>query len=111
MPYQARNKGDLTVIEVVGELDVATATELSEYLRGVMKKFPKKLVLDLSGVRFMASSGLAMLISTLKRSKESRISFGICGLTPVVRQTIEVTTLHEVLPIFDDVDDADQALT
>jgi anti-sigma B factor antagonist len=110
MAYHAHTKEGTTVVEVQGELDVATATELSEFLIEVMKKFPQKLILDLGGVRFMASSGLAMLISTLKRSKESRIAFGVCGLSPVVRQTVEITTLHEILPIFDDVKEADASL-
>jgi len=106
MPYQAQTKNGTTVVKVQGDLDVATATELSEFLAHVIKRFPKKLILDLNGVRFLASSGLAMLISALKKASESRVAFGICGLSPVVRQTIEVTTLHEILPIFEDVQDA-----
>lgn len=106
MPYHTRTEDQTTIIEVIGELDVATATQLSEYVAQVVKKYPEKLVLDLSGVKFMASSGLAMLISALKKTKEARVPFGICGLSPVVRQTIQVTTLDEVLPIFDSVEDA-----
>ena len=110
MAYNSHTKDGTTVVEVQGELDVATATELREFLLQVMKRYPQKLILDLSGVRFMASSGLAMLISTLKKSKESRIAFGVCGLSPVVRQTVEITTLHEILPIFDDVKEAEASL-
>ena len=64
------------------------------------------LFLDLVGVGYMASSGLAMLVSAFRKSREMRVVFGICGLSPIVRQSVEVTALHEILPIFSDVNDA-----
>jgi anti-anti-sigma factor len=106
MTYELREVAGATVVEVIGDLDVAVATELSEHLNLIFKKFPKKVVLNLEGVGYMASSGLAMLVSSLRKSKEFRVSFGICGLSPVVKQAVEVTALHEVLPIYLDVNDA-----
>lgn len=106
MPYQTKEIAGAVVVEVIGELDVGHATELSEYLTGVFKKFPRKVVLDLEGVGYMASSGLAMLVSALKKSRETRVLFGICGLSTVVRHSLEVTSLNEILPIYGDVNEA-----
>ncbi|MCG3196231.1 MAG: STAS domain-containing protein [Candidatus Omnitrophica bacterium] len=106
MAYEMRDQDGATIVEVMGELDVATATELTDYLSGLLKKFPRKVVLDLTGVGYMASSGLAMLVASLKKSREMRVPFGICGISPVVRHSIEVAALDEVLPIYKDVSDA-----
>ena len=106
MAYETREVGSATVVEVTGELDVANATELAEYLNGVFKKFPRKVILNLDGVGYMASSGLAMLVSALRKSREMRVQFGICGLSPIVRQSVEVTALNELLPIYTDVNEA-----
>jgi anti-sigma B factor antagonist len=106
MPYETKERSGATVVEVMGELDVASATELSEYLSGVFKKFPRRVVLDLEGVGYMASSGLAMLVTALKKSREMRVLFGICGLSPTVRHSVEVTALSEILPIYSDVNEA-----
>jgi anti-sigma B factor antagonist len=106
MSFETREVGGAMVVEVTGELDVANATGLAEHLNGVFKKFPKKVILDLDGVGYMASSGLAMLVSALRKSREMRVVFGICGLSPIVRQSVEVTALHEILPIYSDVNDA-----
>ncbi|MBW7939474.1 MAG: STAS domain-containing protein, partial [Candidatus Omnitrophica bacterium] len=94
------------VVEVTGELDVAGSAELTEFINNTLKKFPKRVILNLDGVGYMASSGLAMLVAVLKKSREMRVMFGICGLSPVVRHSIEVTALHEILPIFSDVTEA-----
>lgn len=106
MPYEVKEKNGATVVEVQGELDVAAATELGQHLNSLLKKFPKVLVLDLEGVGYIASSGLAMLVSALKKSREMRVQFAICGLSPFVRRSVEVTALNEVLPIYEDVNEA-----
>ncbi len=106
MSFQTREVGGATVVEVTGELDVANATDLAEHLNGLFKKFPRKVILDLDGVGYMASSGLAMLVSALRKSREMRVDFGVCGLSPIVRKSVEVTALNEVLPIFLDLNDA-----
>ena len=106
MLYQMRNIDGSMVVEVTGELDVAGSVELTEFINNTLKKFPKRVILNLDGVGYMASSGLAMLVAVLKKSREMRVMFGICGLSPVVRHSIEVTALHEILPIFSDVTEA-----
>jgi len=106
MPYLTKERNSATIVEVSGELDVAAATHLREYMGGLFKKAPGKVILDLSGVGYMASSGLAMLIAAIKNAKECRVPFGVCGVSPVVRHSLEVAELHAILPIFNDITEA-----
>ena len=106
MAYETEYAEENAVVKVDGHLDVAAATDLADYLEELIKRYPKKLVLDLSGVSYLASSGLAMLVTALKKSRASRVPFGVCGLTPAVKQTVEVIGLGQVLPIFQDVEEA-----
>jgi len=106
MDFKVNEKSNATIVQINGELDVANAMELSDYLTGLFKKFPKRVILNLEAVNYIASSGLAMLVAALKKSRETRVPFAICGLSPLARKAVEMTTLHEILPIYEDVDEA-----
>lgn len=103
MELEITEKNNATIVQINGELDVANAMELSEHLTQLFKKFPKRVILNLEAVNYIASSGLAMLVSALKKSRETRVPFAICGLSPLARKAVETTTLHEILPIYKDV--------
>lgn len=106
-----RDVNGCVAVEILGELDVANSLALEKYLAGVFKKFPQGVILDMSGVNYIASSGLAALISILRKSKETRVPFAICCLTPFVRQSLEVTNLRDVLPIYKDCDSASRDIS
>lgn len=62
---------DHVVVTVAGELDLATAPELRDHLAAVLNQC-EHLVLDLTGVTFVDSSGLQSLVATRRRA-------GLCG--------------------------------
>jgi len=110
MNFETHQNDGVAVVDVIGTLDVATATELTDYLGTLLKRFPKKVILNLEGVGYMASSGLAMLVSSLKKSKEMRVPFAICGMSPAVLNEVKTTGLGDILPIYQDVKEAEKAL-
>jgi anti-anti-sigma factor len=57
-----RLEGRGTIVALTGELDIASAPELDRQLRELERSRPGHLVLDLSGLDFMDSSGIALLI-------------------------------------------------
>lgn len=61
-----------------------------------------RLVLDLSGVSFMDSSGLAVLIAALKAAQGRNGKVVLCGLNTNLRALIELTRLHQVFDIYPD---------
>ena len=67
MDFKVSEKNNATIVQINGELDVANAMELSDYLTGLFKKFPKRVILNLETVNYIASSGLAMLVAALKK--------------------------------------------
>lgn len=54
---------DVVLVEIVGELDLQTVPRAEAFLTQVIAATPRHLILDLSGVTFMASSGMALLIA------------------------------------------------
>lgn len=59
---RTENQGAAVVLSVVGEVDLVTAPELDESIKTELERRPEVLVVDLSGVSFLASVGMSVLI-------------------------------------------------
>jgi anti-sigma B factor antagonist len=67
---QAEDQGTAVVLNVSGEIDMATAPELAESIKLALERRPEVLVVDLSGVSFLASAGMSALIGGSQQAGE-----------------------------------------
>jgi anti-sigma B factor antagonist len=95
-----------TVVSVFGEVDVATAPELKERLTGLVNDGRVKLVLDLSGVDFLDSTGLGMIVSALKRARTHDGDLRIVCTESRITRLFEITGLDKALTVWPTVDAA-----
>jgi anti-sigma B factor antagonist len=95
-----------TVVSVFGEVDVATAPELKERLTGLVNEGRVKLVLDLSGVDFLDSTGLGMIVSALKRARTHGGDLSIVCTESRITRLFEITGLDKALTVLPSVDAA-----
>ncbi|MBO3083425.1 anti-sigma factor antagonist [Cellulomonas sp. zg-ZUI188] len=98
-----RDVGAQTVVEVAGEIDVSTADVLRDRLTELLDRDRTDLVIDLREVRFMDSTGLGLLVGTLKKVRLAggRLQLVIDSerLLKVFRITalLQVFTVHETV--------------
>ena len=64
-----------------------------------------RVLLDLSSVDFIDSSGLGAIVAALKQLQPGQ-KMVLCGLTPTVAKVFRLTRMDSVFPIFDDMDSA-----
>ncbi|WP_081691053.1 STAS domain-containing protein [Conexibacter woesei] len=95
-----------SVIEVGGEIHVSTAPELTQALNAAIDGGRTRLVLDLGGVMFIDSTGLAILLSALRRVD----ALAVVCTNPTVLRLFEITRLDETFAIHDAVEPALRAL-
>jgi anti-sigma B factor antagonist len=95
-----------TVLAVVGELDVASAPRLRQEVHRVAVDPEPAIVLDLSGVDFLDSTGLGVIVGILKRVRTQGGDLRLAGAPDRVRRVFEITRLDTVLPMHADVDAA-----
>jgi anti-sigma B factor antagonist len=89
-----------TVVYAKGELDVASAPQLKAELAGLIAAGSRVLVVDLSEVGFVDSSGLGVLIGA--HNEVSRVGGEIrVVVQPQVKRILELTSLDEVFTIVD----------
>jgi anti-sigma B factor antagonist len=97
--------GGSVIVELAGELDLYNAEELSSALHDAADRQPARLVIDLSGVEFIDSTALGVLIE-VRRRLENRRAFLLAAAGRDVRRTLEVSGLDRHFGVHDSVDAA-----
>jgi len=86
------------VVLVRGEIDVATSPQLRNDLNALVARGARHITLDFSGVSFVDSSGLGVLVGAYKRLRDDEEgSVRIVGAQPSVRKVFEITGLEAAL--------------
>ncbi|MDP9863292.1 MULTISPECIES: STAS domain-containing protein [Streptosporangium] len=101
--------GDATVVRAVGELDYDYAPMFRRELAQVWSGDPgatPTLVLDLTGLTFCDSTGLAELLWILRRSQETKTDLSLAGVSRTLRHMLTTTGLLPYFTIFASVEEA-----
>ena len=98
---EERVEGDVPVIAVVGEIDVATAPQLRESLHRVIARGQSTVVLDMLAVTFLDSTALGVLVGGLKRCRELGGELHVVVADARIRKIFEITGLNKVFPLAD----------
>lgn len=88
---------DAVVISGDGRLNMVTAPTLRELVTGVIADGRPRVVVDLSGVIFMDSSGLGSLIGCLKSARQAGGDLRIAAPTQQVAMVLQLSNLDRVL--------------
>jgi len=88
-----------TVLSAAGELDVNTAPELREHLARLAGDGARKIVVDLTYVSFIDSTALSVLVSALKRLRQTDGDLELASPNPSVKRVFEITGLTRLFTI------------
>ena len=99
MEIPVQRIGDVSVATVpVEDLDASNATDFKRDMAAVVDS-SKRLVLDLSRLRFVDSSGLGAFISLLRKMNAKGGDLKLCGMSKPVRAVFELVRMHRVFEI------------
>lgn len=97
MSARSHMRGSSTVVSVSGEVDLATAPELTRVIAEAVADSPGPLVVDLLDVSFMDSSGLAVLVGLRQRHPDLQITL-VTG-SGMVQRLIETVALDRMFRV------------
>lgn len=107
--YQELNNG-VRLIKLVGKLDVigvgAIETKFNEYCSGEHVK----AVVDLSGVDFLASIGIRLLITTAKSLYSRQGRMALLNPTPETKHVLEIAGITDIIPMYEQFESAEAVL-
>jgi anti-sigma B factor antagonist len=109
--HEIRNERGAIIVALHGDVDVAKGLGLRDLLGELLGGPPGPIVVDLSDVRFLDSSGVGLLVTSHRRAKEDGRGFAIAGAGDAVRRTLQLTRTDRILSLHDSLDDALTALS
>jgi anti-sigma B factor antagonist len=101
-----RSEDGVSVITVTGEIDIATAPTLREHVAQVVETSGSDLIIDLSAVDFIDSTGLGVIVGAYKKVGEREGSLSVVSGQELVRRLFSITGLDDVIPIMATLDEA-----
>ena len=97
---------DGVLVALSGEIDLVRSPVLRTELMATLDARPSRVVVDLSNVPLMDSSGVATLIEVLQVQRGAGGKLVLCGMQEKVQSVFEITRLTEVFTIVPDRDSA-----
>ena len=102
MDIEVTQTGGVTLVVPKGDLDMGTADQMKRTLSDLVEKGQSKLVMDLTGVAYVDSSGLGALVAAMKQARAVGGNLKLCGLQEDVRSIFEMTRLIKVMAVHSD---------
>ncbi|RZS77906.1 SpoIIAA-like anti-anti-sigma regulatory factor [Motilibacter rhizosphaerae] len=106
LSMMATPRGAWLVLTVAGEIDAATAPALRQRLIDLPAEGHTDVLLDLTGVTFLDSTALGVLVGTYKRLAALHGTLAIVPGTTMTKRLLKLTALERVFPLYASVDDA-----
>ena len=86
-----------SIVHAAAEIDVSTAPTLRQEVYAAIEASPGGVVtVDMSGVEFIDSTGLGVLVGALKKARLGNGDVALAGLQPQVLKIFTITGLHKV---------------
>jgi anti-sigma B factor antagonist len=99
LSLETREEGDQVCIAVEGELDLSSALTFDEEVRRAEERQPETLVIDLSGLRFLDSTGLRLIMSAQARARKRGMRLAIVEGGDAVKRIFRLAGVNRSLDI------------
>ncbi|MGO8788024.1 MAG: STAS domain-containing protein [Terriglobia bacterium] len=97
-----RSLDKVSVLDASGDVDLYSSPLLRDTLLEEIKADGPSVLVNMSNVTYIDSSGIATLVEGLQLSRQTKTRFGLFGLRPNARSVLELARLHKVFTIFED---------
>jgi len=107
MQISSRKIDTTTIFDLSGDIDLGNSpTVRKALLREVRENRAPRVVMNLSKVRYIDSSGVASLIEGLKASRDAGSRFILVGLSASAREVLQLSRLLKIFEIYDNEEEA-----
>jgi anti-sigma B factor antagonist len=98
MQYNTREEAGYRVLELSGEVDLHYSPQARKQILELLGQ-GHNLLVDLSSVEYIDSSGVASLVEGFQLSKNENLKFGLIGVSDAAMQVLQLARLDKVFPI------------
>jgi anti-sigma B factor antagonist len=101
MPYQVQQEGGYAIVRLTGDVDLSCSPDARKAILASLNRGEHTLV-DLSGVSYIDSSGVASLVEGFQTARKKALRFGLVGVSEAAMSVLELARLDKVFPIHTD---------
>ena len=110
MDISEDRRADAVVLALSGKLDATTAKTFEDKILGLINSGTQRLVVDLSLLEYVSSSGLRVFLLAAKRLQATDGKIILCGLQDHIRQVFDLAGFSSILSIYGSRDEAIKSL-
>lgn len=99
MQIKKTTAGTIHYLDLAGEIDAYTASKLREELLPLVEQKRQTIIVDLSKVTYLDSTGLGIFVGALKKSRRHQSKMILKNLTARVQRLFDITGLDEIFTI------------
>ena len=103
-------RNEIRVLSLVGRMDATTADVFGEACQRLLDENIKKITVDFSGVEYISSAGLRVILTMVKASRAQKGTLAFCALQPMVAEVFKISGFSSMFPIYATQDEAVSAL-
>lgn len=104
MECSIKSERGYDLLSVSGEVDLQYSPQLREKVLGTLKA-GKPLLIDLAGVSYIDSSGIASLVEGFQTAKSARLEYGLMNVSKTAMQVLALTRLDKIFQLYASADD------
>ncbi len=107
LTVEKKQVGDFSIVEMTGRITLGRECQQVEWaVDDLLKENAKKIVLDLSNVNFLDSTGIGIIVMCAGKSKVAKSELIVAGAKGLVEQTLQLTNVDKIIPMHADTDAA-----
>jgi anti-sigma B factor antagonist len=101
LSINTRTSGGVTIVDVSGRMDAATSHEVETSLNTLFEQGIRKIVFNGASLTYISSSGLRVILSSLKKLRQDGGEMALAALQPAPLEVIRMTGFDRIFSIFD----------
>jgi anti-sigma B factor antagonist len=106
LKVRVRKLNDVAIIDCSGEVDLYSSTQVREAMVKELNSEVSSVLINMTGVSYIDSSGIATLLEGLQLSKKTQKRFGLYGLQKNARSVLHLARLDSIFPIWENEQEA-----
>ena len=110
MEITTATRDSATILSVSGRVDSVTASDLENAITRIIGQGNRRIILDFSGLVYISSGGLRVLLATAKKLQNDGDRFMLCSLSPDVHKVMNFAGFTAIFSIYATVSDAVDAI-
>ena len=99
MEIIVERENDTAVFKVPGRIDSANALEFQEDLRNSIQETDRVVILDFSGLSYISSAGLRVILMITKEIVRRGANLAICSLSELVQEIFQVSGFDKIITV------------